>query len=88
MSFGLLSVPASFSNYINKILAKKLNIFIIVYLDDIFIYTKNPSQSYIDAIWWVFKELKKYGFFANLKKYCFYKDEVCFLEYILSAQKV
>ena len=28
-------------DYINKILAKKLNIFVIIYLNDIFIYTKD-----------------------------------------------
>ena len=33
----------SFKCYINKILAKKLNIFVIVYLDNILIYTKDPS---------------------------------------------
>ena len=41
MSFGLSNALASFQDYINKILAKKINIFIIVYLDNIFIYTKD-----------------------------------------------
>ena len=40
MPFGLFNVPTSFQGYINKILAKKLDIFVIVYLDDILIYTK------------------------------------------------
>ena len=40
MPFGLSNVPASFQGYINKILAEKL---VIVYLDNIFIYTKNPG---------------------------------------------
>ena len=39
-----------FQKYINKILAEKLNIFIIVYLDDILIYTKNLSQLHVEAI--------------------------------------
>ena len=38
MSFRLSNIPANFQGYINKILAKKLNIFIIVYLHNIFIY--------------------------------------------------
>ena len=49
--FGLSIAPASFQRYINKILAKKLNIFIIVYLDKVLIYTKDEGQSYIDAVW-------------------------------------
>ena len=51
MPFGLTNTPASFHSYINKILAKKLNIFVIVYLDDIFIYTKNASHAHVDAVW-------------------------------------
>ena len=43
MFFGLFNALATFQRYINKILVKKLNIFIIVYLDDILIYTKDLS---------------------------------------------
>ncbi len=43
MPFGLSNVPASFQGYINKILTKKLDIFIVVYLDDILIYIKDSS---------------------------------------------
>ena len=41
MPFGLFNALASFQGYINKILAKKLDIFVIVYLDDILIYTQD-----------------------------------------------
>ena len=43
MPFGLSNAPASFQGYINKILAEKLDIFVIVYLDDILIYTEDPG---------------------------------------------
>ena len=88
MLFGLSNAPASFQGYINKILAKKLNIFVIVYLNDIFIYIKDPGQAHIDAVWWVLEELRKNGLFANLKKCRFHKDEVRFLGYIVWAQGV
>ena len=39
MLFRLSNAPVSFQGYINKILAEKLDVFIIVYLDDILIYT-------------------------------------------------
>ena len=51
MPFGLSNAPASFQGYINKILAKKLNIFVIVYLDDVFIYIKDPGQDFVNAVW-------------------------------------
>ena len=50
MLFRLLYASASFHDYINKILAKKLDIFIIVYLDDILIYIKDKSQGYVKAV--------------------------------------
>ena len=60
----------------------------IIYLNDILIYTKNAGQAYVNAVWWVFKELRKHSFFANLKKCRFHEDEICFLRYIMSAQEV
>ncbi len=50
MPFGLTNAPATFQGYINEILAEKLDIFVIVYLDDIFIYTKNEGEEHIQAI--------------------------------------
>ena len=76
MFFGLFNAPASFQGYINKILAKKLNIFVMVYLDDILIYTKDPGQAYVEAVRWILDQLKKYGFFANLKKCQFHQNKV------------
>ena len=49
MLFGLSNALASFQSYTNKILAKKLDIFVIVYLDHILIYIKDPSQAHVDA---------------------------------------
>ena len=85
MCFGLFNASASFQDYINKILAKKLNIFVIIYLNNIFIYTKDPSQAYVDAVQLALEKLRKNGFFANLKKYRFHKNKVCFVRFVVSA---
>ncbi len=50
MSFGLSNAPVSFQGYINKILAEKLDIFVVLYLDDILIYTENPGQHHVDVV--------------------------------------
>ena len=50
ISFGLTNTLATFQGYINKILAKKLNVFVIVYLNDIFIYIENKGKKYIEAV--------------------------------------
>ena len=88
MPFKLSNAPASFQDYINKILAKKFNTFVIVYLDNILIYTKNKGQDHVKAVWWVPDLLKKNGLFANLKRCRFYQKEIRFLGYIILAQKV
>ena len=88
MPFGLSNAPASFQGYINKILAKKLDVFVIVYLDDILIYTEDEGQGHVEAVRWVLDLLRKNGLFANLKKCRFHQDEVRFLGYVVSAQGV
>ena len=50
MFFGLSNVPASFQSYINKILPKKLDVFVIIYPDDIFIYTKDKNQGHVEVV--------------------------------------
>lgn len=79
MPVRLFKALASLQNYINEILAEKFNIFIIIYWDNILIYTKNIYQNY---------NLQRYSYFANFKKYCFLKNKVRFLGYVLSAQGV
>ena len=86
--FGLSNTTATFKRYVNKILAKKLDIFIIVYLNNILIYTKNLGQSHIEDIYWVLNQLQKHFFFVNLKKYRFYQNEVYFLKYMVSSKKI
>ena len=88
MLFGLSNTPTTFQGYVNKILAEKLDVFVIVYLDDILIYTEDPGQSHVDAVYWVLDQLRKYSLFANLKKYYFHQDEIRFLGYVVSSKGI
>ena len=58
MLFGFCNATASFQGYINRILVEKLDIFIIIYLNDILIYTENLGQAHINAVWWVLEKLR------------------------------
>ncbi len=78
MLFGLSNAPASFLGYINKILAEKLNVFVILYLDDILIYTDDPEQTHVDAVRWVLDILRKNSLFVNLKKCVFIRMRSAF----------
>ena len=66
-------------------MAERLDIFIIVYLNNILIYIKYSSQGYIRAVIWVLYIQKGQRFFANLKKCLFYKNKVCFFGYSILA---
>ena len=88
ISFGLTNVPASFQGYINKIFVEKLDIFVIVYLDDILIYTNEDGDGYVAVVRWVLEQLKKFSLFANLKKCRFHQEEVWFLGYVVSSKGI
>lgn len=86
--FELSNILANFQKYINKILAEKLDVLDIMYLDNIFIYIKNLGYGYVIAIWCVLDFLWKHELYVNLKKIWFYKDGVCFLGYIVLVEKI
>ena len=88
MFFGLTNALTMFQSYINTILVEKLNVFVIIYLDNFFIYTKSESKQHVKAIWWVLEQLQKYLLYANLKKYWLYQEAVRFLGYIVFYQGI
>ena len=88
MPYGLSNTSAIFQKYVNNILVEKLNIFVIVYLDDILIYIKDPEQPHIKVVCWILNQLQKCSFFANLKKCWFHQDEVRFLEYMVLSKRI
>ena len=88
MPFGFFNAPASLQWYIIKILAKKLDLFVIVYLDDIFIYTKDPGPLHVDVVCWVLEQLWRHSFFANLKKCWLHQNKVQFLGFVVSSQGI
>ena len=50
MPFGLSNALASFQGYINKILSDKPNVFVILYLDHILIYTEDQGRGHVEAL--------------------------------------
>lgn len=55
--FELSNASASFQTYVNKILAKKVSIFVIAFLDNILICTEDPGQGHVEAVGWVLEIL-------------------------------
>lgn len=50
MFFGFVNASATFQWYINKCLAEKLNIFVIIYLDDILIYINKKGAKHKEVV--------------------------------------
>ena len=48
--FVLTNIPSSFQSYVNKILAEKLDGFVIVYLDQILVCIEDPGQGPVKAM--------------------------------------
>lgn len=53
INFKLFNILASCKRYINKIFVKKLDIYIIVYLEEILFYNKNSNNAYIDIMFYL-----------------------------------
>lgn len=88
MFLGLSNTLANFQSYINKIFNQKLDIIRIVYLDNILVYTKDSSQLYIKAMFQMLKQFQKYNFFIHSNKYRFYQNEIKFLSFVISTERI
>jgi hypothetical protein len=87
MPFNLINAPASFQALINDIFRKYLDIFVVVYLDDILIYSIN-EKDHIKQVNLIFKVLKKAGMRINEPKYTFHTKKIEFLNYIVGSDRI
>jgi len=69
----------------NHILHAFIGKFIVVYFDDILIYSKGLDE-YIRHLRQVLDVLRNESLYANLKKYDFYMDKIVFLGYVVSVK--
>jgi len=83
MPFGLTNAPAAFQCFMNDVFSDLLDVCIVVYLDDILIYSDDITQhqSHVKE---VLKRLRKAGLYAKAEKCEFHLDSVEYLGYVLS----
>ena len=83
MPFGLTNAPIAFQQFMNNIFSDLLDVCIVIYLDDILIYSNNISKHH-----WhmkeVLKRLRKASLYAKAEKCEFHFKSVEYLGYILS----
>jgi hypothetical protein len=83
MSFGLTNAPAYFMNLMNKVFMEYHDRFIMVFIDDILIYSKNDSD-HDEHLRLVLQKLRDNQLYAKFSKCEFLLDEVPFLGHIIS----
>ena len=87
MSFGLANASIAFQQFMNDIFSDILDNCVIIYLDDILIYSNNMLEHH-QHVKKVLKYLCKAGLYAKVEKYEFYSKLVEYLRYIFSPSSL
>jgi hypothetical protein len=87
MPFGLSGAPSSFQTFINDVLRPYLDIFCSAYLDDVIVYNNSLAEhkKHVHA---VITALKDAGLQLDITKCEFFKEEVLFLNLLISVNGI
>ena len=85
MPFGFTNAPAIFQHLMNDIFREFLDDFVVCYLNDILVFSKD-EKDHENYVWLVLKKLCNPGLYAKLEKCVFHQPQVEFLDYIISGK--
>jgi hypothetical protein len=83
MLFGLTNAPTTFIDFMHRVFKPYLDKFVVIFIDDILIYSKSPEE-HAEHLKLVFDKLRKHQLFAKFSKYEFWLDSVSFLGHVVS----
>ncbi|MCF7184013.1 hypothetical protein L3H42_10980, partial [Corynebacterium sp. MC-13] len=87
MSFGLTNAPAVFMDLMNRVFKPFLDVFVIVFIDDILVYSRS-EQEHADHLRRVLGILRHQRLYAKFSKCEFWLSSVAFLGHIIGADGV
>jgi len=87
MSFGLTNAPAYFMNMMNKVFMEEMDKFVVVFIDDILVYSAT-AEEHEQHLRVVLEKLRQNQLYAKFSKCEFWLEEVAFLGHILTAEVV
>jgi hypothetical protein len=85
--YGLTNAPGVFMNLMNKLFMKYLDKFVVVFIDDILIFSKNKEE-HAEHLRIVLQILRENQLYAKFTKCEFWLDQVAFLGHIVSGRGV
>nr|GEV54957.1 putative reverse transcriptase domain-containing protein [Tanacetum cinerariifolium] len=85
MPFGLTNTPAVFMDLMNRVCKPYLDKFVIVFIDDILIYSKS-KQEHEEHLKLILELLKKEQLYAKFSKFEFWIPKVQFLGHVIDSQ--
>ena len=87
MSFGLANAPPTFMRVMNFVFHDYLDVFVIVYLDDILVYSKSEEE-HAEHLRLVLQKLREHQLYAKFSKYEFLLNKVNFLGHVISGEGI
>jgi hypothetical protein len=87
VSFGLMNAPAYFMNMMNKVFMNELDKFMVVFIDDILVYSPT-AEEHEHHLRTVLEKLAQYQLYTKFSKCEFWLQKVAFLGHVLSAEGV
>jgi hypothetical protein len=87
MPFGLKNAPATFQRLMNQIFRDLLDKCVLVYLDDILVYS-NTIEEHLEHLRLVFTRLREHKLYANLGKCQFWMTELLYLGFRIGGGKI
>ncbi|KAE8216955.1 hypothetical protein CF319_g8841, partial [Tilletia indica] len=87
MPFGLCNAPSSFQRFMNDIFRDLQGVIVVIYLDDILIFSKN-REDHTKHVQQVLERLRSAQLYAKPEKCSFFQESVEFLGYKISASGV
>ncbi len=87
MSFDLINASVTFQTFVNNVLRRYLNQFVIVYLNDILVYFKTKKE-HVQHVKKVLQTLKKVDLRIKSEKSEFHVQSVQFLRFIVTSQSL